>query len=219
MREARLLIALLLLPLLTHAEGYQWSRDFTSRYANLWKQHLGHLKDKPVVSGLEIGCMDGRSTIWFAENITNGKDSTMTCVDIWAPPQDPQEWDYQGAESRFRHNIKLSGLGDRIAGIKGASQRVMPQLTPHSFDFVYIDGCHDRHCVIADAINSLYLLKVGGILIFDDYDWKTVRDVIDAFLVWYSPQFTVLHRGEIEEGHRKHQMILKWARPLVYTGK
>ena len=32
---------------------------------------------------LEIGSYEGRSTVWFVENLLNNEKSTITCVDPW----------------------------------------------------------------------------------------------------------------------------------------
>ena len=32
---------------------------------------------------LEIGSFEGKSTVWFLENILQNKNSTITCVDPW----------------------------------------------------------------------------------------------------------------------------------------
>lgn len=41
----------------------------------------------------------------------------------------------------------------------------------NKFDFIYVDGLHLSQDVLYDALLSFDLLKVGGILIFDDYLW------------------------------------------------
>ena len=64
---------------------------------------------------------------------------------------------------------------------------------PEPFDLVYIDGSHQAPDVLTDAVLAFQLLKVGGVMIFDDYLWSMDRpgtqDVlmmpkpaIDAFL-------------------------------------
>ena len=39
------------------------------------------------------------------------------------------------------------------------------------FDFIYIDSDHSPTAVLADAVLAWPLLKVGGVMIFDDYLW------------------------------------------------
>ena len=69
-----------------------------------------------------------------------------------------------------------------------------------SIQAIYIDCAHEGMNVIEDAILSYRLLKCGGILVFDDYEWtsekRTImpKRAIDAFLAIYV-QTTVLHKG------------------------
>ena len=40
------------------------------------------------------------------------------------------------------------------------------------FDVVYVDGSHEATDVLTDAVMSFHLLRVGGLIIFDDYLWS-----------------------------------------------
>jgi predicted O-methyltransferase YrrM len=59
--------------------------------------------------------------------------------------------------------------------IKGYSQDVLRSpdfLNAHpngSFDLIYIDGHHTIQCVLRDYVLTWPLLKIGGVMIFDDY--------------------------------------------------
>eukprot|EP00619_Florenciella_sp_RCC1007_P001097 CAMPEP_0205923184 /NCGR_PEP_ID=MMETSP1325-20131115/15777_1 /ASSEMBLY_ACC=CAM_ASM_000708 /TAXON_ID=236786 /ORGANISM="Florenciella sp., Strain RCC1007" /LENGTH=134 /DNA_ID=CAMNT_0053291351 /DNA_START=5 /DNA_END=409 /DNA_ORIENTATION=+ len=55
-----------------------------------------------------------------------------------------------------------STLPALMALLRGADEREM-------FDFIYVDAGHRAVDVMADAILALRLLKVGGVLAFDDY--------------------------------------------------
>lgn len=39
------------------------------------------------------------------------------------------------------------------------------------FDLIYIDGSHRAADVLIDAVMSFQLLRIGGMMIFDDYIW------------------------------------------------
>jgi hypothetical protein len=53
--------------------------------------------------------------------------------------------------------------------------------------------------VLRDAVQSWDLLKVGGIMIFDDYGYETPiekpKDAIDPFLAIFSNCIEVLEKG------------------------
>jgi predicted O-methyltransferase YrrM len=39
------------------------------------------------------------------------------------------------------------------------------------YDCIYIDGSHETPDVLADAVLAFRLLRVGGLMIFDDFLW------------------------------------------------
>lgn len=171
--------------------GYEFSTDWTSAHAEQWSKSLAKFKGKPDVEGLEIGCFEGRTSIWLLENIATDPTAGMTCIDVFTEPM----------EKRFDHNIRVAGFTDKITKLKGYSQDVLRTLDYDSFDFVYIDGCHRASCVLSDAVMAWDLLKPGGIIIFDDYllnlkDPPTERPkiAIDAFLANYQDRLDVLSK-------------------------
>jgi predicted O-methyltransferase YrrM len=72
---------------------------------------------------------------------------------------------------------------------------MVPQLQDNFFDIIYIDGNHEPEYVLEDAVLSFRKLKVGGILIFDDYGWggpDLTKKGIDGFLSGYHKRITFL---------------------------
>ena len=70
------------------------------------------------------------------------------------------------------------------------------------FDLIYVDGAHDSKNVIIDAILSYKLVKQDGIIIFDDYLWKTKdknllkspKFAIDSFVnIFYDKLYIIRH--------------------------
>ena len=170
--------------------GYIFTTDFVSRRIPIWEQHLIEFKGKENVSVLEIGSFEGRSTIWFLENILTHPTSSITCVDP-----------FFRAEIRFDHNIKVSGHANQVKKIKGRSESVLRTLKESIFDIIYIDGSHRALNVLMDAVSSWLLLKQGGIIIFDDYGWKPERapedrpeTAIDIFIKAFHPHIEILHK-------------------------
>ena len=71
------------------------------------------------------------------------------------------------------------------------------------FDFIYIDGSHQAPDVLFDALLGFELLRVGGIMVFDDYLWQEPLEggtdpipcpkiFIDAFTNVYCKKVRVL---------------------------
>jgi predicted O-methyltransferase YrrM len=154
-------------PPLPHPK-YRFTFDWVSPHAEAWRRDLAHLKDKPGVRGLEIGCFEGQSACWFLDNVLTHPTSRLTCVDPFSIPMDSVLLRY--FEGYFDHNVAASGAGDRVFKLVGSSLVVLRSLSPAQFDFVYVDGSHRVGDVLQDAVLAWTLLRAGGIAIFDDYD-------------------------------------------------
>jgi len=199
-------------------EGYRYSIDWTTVNTDSWMSYLGDLAGAPETRGLEIGCFEGRSTLWFLDNIATHADSRMACVDVFTDE----------IEANFDHNVKVAKQGDRVIKYKGYSQDVLRKLEYDSFDFVYIDGCHLASCALTDAVLSWDLLRAGGFMIFDDYGLKIdeppsqrPKTAIDAFIAAFADQIHVREIGSQvileKKGNRSEEELV--GKPLVHDPK
>jgi predicted O-methyltransferase YrrM len=185
------------------AEG-EFSQDWTSDHARSWVSQLAEFKGKPGVRMLEVGTFEGRSAIWFVQNVLTHPSASITCVDPfnWPTPE-------SGVEERFDHNVEQAGVADKITKIKGSSHHVLRELDLESFDIIYVDGCHSAACVYVDAALSWLLLKPQGVMILDDYGLglesvqKPPRPIthrpklaIDAFVESFLPSIRVTELGD-----------------------
>lgn len=141
---------------------------------------------------LEVGSFEGRSAIWFLQNILIHPSSTVTCVDIFRTRM---------SEIRFDRNIAASGFSSRVTKVKARSQELLKLLREDSYSIIYIDGSHRAADVQADASLSWPLLKRNGIIIFDDYLWRLEAPIedrpqraIDDFLSSVGSQLEILHK-------------------------
>lgn len=168
------------------------AENFFEKWIPQWESILGHLKNAPDKVGLEIGCLHGCSTVYILDTILTGDNSLLYCVDI-----NETEW--------LRNNISPY---KNVKFIRGNSQTILRNLKHNNMDgnyldFVYIDGSHLAKDVMSDAVLSFHLLKVGGIIIFDDYGWGIHTDdvtqkpklAIDSFLTTYQKYYDVLLTG------------------------
>jgi predicted O-methyltransferase YrrM len=143
---------------------------------------------------LEIGSFEGRSTVWFVENLLNNKNSTITCIDPWISYNQKNNslnsysdeilekdlndlsegYVFNNEYETFVKNIIETTKLNQVNIMKGFSDVILPNLivTKQKYDFIFIDGNHTSPSVISDAIMSWKLLKKNGILIFDDYLWE-----------------------------------------------
>lgn len=84
---------------------------------------------------------------------------------------------------------------------------VKPEYVP-MYDFIYIDGSHTAPDVLTDAVMAWPLLKVGGLMVFDDYIWGEIRDIlhrpklaIDTFVNIFAESIEMVHAG--------YQLVIK----------
>jgi predicted O-methyltransferase YrrM len=139
--------------------------DWFTKNIPLWKNIFESTKIPENV--LEIGSFEGRSTCWILENT----QARVTCVDTWEGSDEHTEEEKSGLFDRFEDSIK--NYRDRISIHRGFSGEVLRQFPCDStFDFIYIDGSHYSKDVLEDAILSWRLLKPGGVIVFDDFNWQ-----------------------------------------------
>jgi hypothetical protein len=119
-------------------------------------------------------------------------------------------------ERRFDHNVSVArGKTPHPANIhkiKKYSNHGLPDLMASGkygfFDLIYIDGSHQAPDVLTDAVMSFQLLRVGGVMIFDDYLWsmdkpgsqdvlKMPKPAIDAFINIFQRKMSVFFGAPI----------------------
>lgn len=158
---------------------------------------------------LEIGSYEGRSACYTI--LKAPENSNITCIDIWSNPEVEKKFDenVNVVLENSNKNIKFTKIksNSKFALIKMLSEGGAGQL-----DFIYIDGSHSSQDVLYDALLSFDLLKVGGVLIFDDYLWfnprhcssihDTPKPAIDSFLNIFR------ERVEIISGLPLYQMYI-----------
>lgn len=171
---------------------------------------LDHLKGKENLRLLEIGSFEGRSTSWFMDTILTHPSSSAHCIDPWEQCHKLDQWTkdiYDAFEMSWIYDNFLSNTkeyGDRVSHWKGRSQeliRYLPLSAELNYDIIYIDGSHIATDAMEDIILSFQLLKLGGVMILDDYRWspwndlrRTPRLAVDAFLTIYQEKIQVLHK-------------------------
>jgi len=176
------------------------------KYSNIWFNPLNYAileqyKNRDNIKFLEIGSFEGYSANFFIEHYLTGNNSTITCVDPWIKYSESTvtnmiEWDNVINESTYDIFINNTVLNAGKTIVKrGLSKDILSTLQKE-YDFIYIDGDHSEKAVWVDATLSFDKLKVGGIMIFDDYSWnvgdKSPKNAIDTFLVEYKSKVEVL---------------------------
>ena len=179
------------------APGY--SADWFYKHVATWAELL-----KPLAGtechALEVGVFEGRSTVWLLESVLTHPAATLTYVDTFGGGPEHAGWNLAGLETRFLANT--APFGDKLVGRKGRSGDVLPGLPHGRYDFVCVDGSHEAADVLADAVLCWPLLKAGGLLCFDDYEWwtdpaphRSPKLAVDAFLAVMRRRYEVVHKG------------------------
>lgn len=161
---------------------------------------VGPYKGKENVRALEIGSLQGLSTVWMLENVLTHPTSKIDCVDTFEGSFEHvnQQDLIKSVYDVFKHNTKR--YGDRVTVHRGMSQVVLRGLPAiPTYDIIYIDGDHLAPSVMEDGVLAFRLLKPGGVMIFDDYPWgkelpliRRPKFGIDAFMSVFQEQFDVL---------------------------
>lgn len=169
-----------------------------------WFQTQQHFFERnvPHVKGmiaLQIGAYTGDATEWLLKN----RDiRLLDDVDTW-----------EGSDENQHHSIDFKSVYDFYRDRFHGETRVYPHrmtsdeyfaelVTPLGFDFIYIDGDHTAVQVALDAFNAWRVLKSGGVMAFDDYQWWDNPDEylrpkrgIDAFLSVCSGNYDLIDVG------------------------
>jgi predicted O-methyltransferase YrrM len=157
--------------------SYRFSTKwFDNTAKHNWSSIIPDLKPSRI---LEIGSFEGASTCFLIERLAALPELWIHCVDTWEGgfEQKADRIDMESVEARFNHNvtsaIETAGNKVNLRIHKGYSDiclaKIFSELGRNYFDFVYVDGSHEAPDVICDAVLGFRLLRVGGIMAFDDY--------------------------------------------------
>lgn len=193
------------------ASNYEFSNEWFDQNMPVWRQIIPKFSIQKI---LEIGSYEGRSTCFLIEAVGSKMPLNIHCIDTW---QGGIEHDWKigavgnqtvmsAVERRFDRNIEhaktLVPNPITVTKHKSLSSRGLAALIAadqvSSFDLVYVDGSHQAPDVLSDAVMAFNLLKVGGLMIFDDYLWgqgpRESQDVLNMPKVGVDAFMNVFHR-------------------------
>jgi hypothetical protein len=139
--------------------------------------------DKPC-KFLEIGVNSGQTTHWMLLHFMKHQKSEAWGIDPW--DLFPGNFNRRTFAQTLISIEKLKKYwGKKLHYIKGFSEDVLRDWDLHDmdddfFDIIYIDGAHDALHVMQDFVLAWPLLKVNGIMIFDDYILRSTDEVQKA---------------------------------------
>ena len=188
--------------------------QYTNNLHKIFIENLKVLKlNKTINLAIEIGCFEGQASNYFVDNLLTNKGK-LICIDPLTDKYLNEElngvyqkgnetyWSYfKNQYERFISNVKKATDSNKIELYRDLSRNVFPkilQLYRQQADFIYVDGDHRTEFVYLDAVNSFELCKVGGVILFDDYEWhgpiksEDPKIGIDRFIKNYSKNCDVI---------------------------
>jgi len=187
-----------------------------------WKIIKKYINFKKKLNCLEIGSHEGQSAIFFLKNILLHKNSKLLCCDPWFKSHwlnlNPTNLCY---EDVFNFNVKINKGGKKIKKFRGKNDSLYKKkwFKSEKYDIIYIDDIHTYESTILNIEKGFPQLKIGGVMIFDDYDAKyaikekydkkgpafwcdPVKKAVDAFIKKNKKNVKVIF-------HKYQMMILK----------
>ncbi len=140
---------------------------------------------------LEIGVLCGYNVLSVERLYASHPDSILVCVDPWLDYGEYPE--YKGKITTYYDYFcqNTEHIKDKLEVHRKFSYDALQVLEDNSFDIIYIDGNHESKYVLEDAVIAFRKLKVGGWLIFDDYErpevMPSVRSFISAYMKYIEP--------------------------------
>ncbi len=150
----------------------------------MWTRLFKKFKPSKI---LEIGSYEGAATCFLIKTLSTYHNAIeIHCIDTWEGGREHNDSssifysDMSLVEQRFHKNtsieINKSSKDIDLIVDKSKSLNALCNLISSGkseyFDFIYVDGSHMASDVIADAVLSFELLRIGGLIGFDDYLWK-----------------------------------------------
>ena len=181
--------------------GPDW---FTDTYARaLFTRFLEPLAGKPDLRFLQIGAYCGDASEWMLDHVLTHPSSWLIDVDTWEGSAEVahEAIDFDDVFGFYVQRMNAHrGSGGHTQFRRQTSDEFFTNYMGPRFDFIYIDGSHETHQVLRDAVNAERLIASGGLIAFDDYQWVNGTDntpgpAIDAFLRCFRRRVAVLHKG------------------------
>lgn len=194
------------------------AHEYTSRWfldsEPYWQRLFAKFQPKSI---LEIGCFEGRATVFMIENGVRYID----CVNPWTDGAFDDVCisgvTAHGVKNRFHLNTDIAmknNPGATIFTHECTSTEYFKMDRGAMYDMIYIDGSHRAKDVLFDAVCAWNYLKEGGVMVFDDYDWLATDDptgkqrpalAIDA---WSSVMQPFIEEWETKNPRQKYYIKL-----------
>jgi predicted O-methyltransferase YrrM len=143
------------------------------------------VRDNGYQKTIEIGCALGISSLYICDAAASGSGAAHVAVD----PFQSTQWQNLGVR-----NVQARGTKN-FTLIEEVSELALPRLLgqKETFDFAFIDGWHTFDHTLVDFFYLNRMVRVGGMIAFDDANWPAVTKVL-RYLSHY-PAYEVILPG------------------------
>jgi hypothetical protein len=174
-----------------------------------FEAYLTEYAGKDNLRFLQLGVYTGDASVWICENILTGKYCELQDVDTWQGSDEEAHKSINFEDVRQYYYSRTKGM-PIVPFTKTTTDHLITIRKYYKYDFIYIDADHTTVGVLLDAELSWPLLKSGGIMAFDDYEWGShlplhlrAKPGIDLFLLRHEGQYDTLVKNN-QYWIRKH---------------
>ncbi len=163
------------------------------------------VRDVRPRTSLEIGCAYGISTLYICDALAQLGQSVRHIV---IDPFQSTQW--RGIGLR---NVHAAGFDHMVDFRCNYSEFVLPELARQhvAVDFAFVDGRHTFDQVMVELYYLNRLLRVGGVIVFDDADRPSVNRVVRHALTY--PAYEVYRTSD--ESPRQGTMASRLRRRIA----
>lgn len=156
---------------------------------------------RPVVS-LEVGLALGISALFLCDELKKVGAQRHIVID----PDQASEFRNAGLE-----NLRRAGMLDLVDLREAPSYLELPRLVAQGvqIDFAFIDGMHTFDYALLDSFYVDRMLRVGGVVAFDDANWPSLRKLIRYLL----RNRGYRHRASLPKHLRARKLLRRYGSP------
>lgn len=177
------------------------SRAWTNRFIKNIEDYCGFLKPENQHSVLEIGVHSGLTARYFGNRFLQHPGSVYVGIDPWEVEVLHNKWRHHPdianiVKKRYDNSMKVRDeFAPKMTMIQGYSAPELMKLRQQGkkFDFIYVDGDHAAYAVNEDSVLAWGLLEIGGVMVWDDYGFKTyTKFAVDNFFEYIQNEAKLL---------------------------
>ena len=130
------------------------------------------IREMQPVKTLEVGLGFGVSAMYICDALPKTPQTCHIVIDPYQDTDQKGSWEGVGL-----HNLKKAGYAEIIKFYQFPSYQVLPKLLEegHKIDFAFIDGWHTFDFTLVDFFYVDKMLRIGGVIAFDDADWPAIH--------------------------------------------